>query len=265
MADCVAHRAHHTSQLILCGKASRPARCLASEACSEMDRLCSSSQANTSGLRPFPCTYSRAWKSPCEKEGVKVQEEYLEQCPAQNERTRAFCSSLDYVVPAFLGERRGDGWCANPPDAHSHSKRSALARGSVAGEGGVPGRGPQEVTTCSQRLRAQGLLHCLPFQVTNRGEAHLELNAFRRKHDCALVISGDSLEVGAGPAGSCRGGGGGAVADQPLSPAAARCASSTTSTSSWSWPASARPWSAAAARPRRRRASCVCSRSAPGG
>ncbi|XP_011938952.1 PREDICTED: probable phospholipid-transporting ATPase IIB isoform X8 [Cercocebus atys] len=32
-------------------------------------------------------------------------------------------------------------------------------------------------------------------QVTNRGEAHLELNAFRRKHDCALVISGDSLEV----------------------------------------------------------------------
>lgn len=32
-------------------------------------------------------------------------------------------------------------------------------------------------------------------QVSNRGEAHLELNAFRRKHDCALVISGDSLEV----------------------------------------------------------------------
>lgn len=32
-------------------------------------------------------------------------------------------------------------------------------------------------------------------EVTNRGEAHLELNAFRRKHDCALVISGDSLEV----------------------------------------------------------------------
>ncbi|KAL7985576.1 hypothetical protein Chor_004146 [Crotalus horridus] len=32
-------------------------------------------------------------------------------------------------------------------------------------------------------------------KVTNRGEAHLELNAFRRKHDCALVISGDSLEV----------------------------------------------------------------------
>lgn len=35
----------------------------------------------------------------------------------------------------------------------------------------------------------------LCFQVTTRGEAHLELNAFRRKHDCALVISGDSLEV----------------------------------------------------------------------
>ncbi|XP_077608825.1 putative phospholipid-transporting ATPase IIB isoform X1 [Crocuta crocuta] len=31
--------------------------------------------------------------------------------------------------------------------------------------------------------------------VTTRGEAHLELNAFRRKHDCALVIPGDSLEV----------------------------------------------------------------------
>ncbi|XP_069894914.1 probable phospholipid-transporting ATPase IIB isoform X3 [Dipodomys merriami] len=31
--------------------------------------------------------------------------------------------------------------------------------------------------------------------VTSRGGAHLELNAFRRKHDCALVIPGDSLEV----------------------------------------------------------------------
>nr|KAF6421720.1 putative ATPase phospholipid transporting 9B (putative) [Rousettus aegyptiacus] len=31
--------------------------------------------------------------------------------------------------------------------------------------------------------------------VSSRGEAHLELNAFRRKQDCALVISGDSLEV----------------------------------------------------------------------
>lgn len=44
--------------------------------------------------------------------------------------------------------------------------------------------------------------------MASRGEAHLELNAFRRKHDCALVISGDSLEVsslcgGAGSAGPC--------------------------------------------------------------
>ncbi|XP_054984045.1 probable phospholipid-transporting ATPase IIB isoform X2 [Sorex araneus] len=31
--------------------------------------------------------------------------------------------------------------------------------------------------------------------VASRGEAHLELNAFRRRQDCALVISGDSLEV----------------------------------------------------------------------
>uniref|UniRef100_A0A674EZA1 Phospholipid-transporting ATPase n=1 Tax=Salmo trutta TaxID=8032 RepID=A0A674EZA1_SALTR len=38
-------------------------------------------------------------------------------------------------------------------------------------------------------------IHVFRSQVSNRGEAHLELNAFRRKHDCALVISGDSLEV----------------------------------------------------------------------
>lgn len=31
--------------------------------------------------------------------------------------------------------------------------------------------------------------------VSSRGEAHLELNAFRRRQDCALVISGDALEV----------------------------------------------------------------------
>ena len=31
--------------------------------------------------------------------------------------------------------------------------------------------------------------------VTNRSEAHHELNAFRRKQDTALVIRGDSLEV----------------------------------------------------------------------
>lgn len=57
------------------------------------------------------------------------------------------------------------------------------------------------------RRAGRGSLHaCVPLQVSNRSEAHLELNAFRRKHDCALVISGDSLEVGAGalPAGSSR-------------------------------------------------------------
>ena len=32
-------------------------------------------------------------------------------------------------------------------------------------------------------------------KVKDRSEAHLELNSFRRKHDCALVIKGDSLEV----------------------------------------------------------------------
>lgn len=39
------------------------------------------------------------------------------------------------------------------------------------------------------------LTECFLLKVATRGEAHLELNAFRRKHDCALVISGDSLEV----------------------------------------------------------------------
>ena len=32
--------------------------------------------------------------------------------------------------------------------------------------------------------------------VSDRAEAHLELNAFRRKGDAALVITGESLEVG---------------------------------------------------------------------
>ncbi|XP_056597157.1 probable phospholipid-transporting ATPase IIB isoform X2 [Triplophysa dalaica] len=55
-----------------------------------------------------------------------------------------------------------------------------------------------ETATCiakSSRLvsRSQDIHIFRP--VSNRGEAHLELNAFRRKHDCALVISGDSLEV----------------------------------------------------------------------
>ena len=31
--------------------------------------------------------------------------------------------------------------------------------------------------------------------ISNRSEAHLELNAFRRKSDCALIIMGESLEV----------------------------------------------------------------------
>ena len=31
--------------------------------------------------------------------------------------------------------------------------------------------------------------------VRDRAEAHAEFNAFSRKHDCALVISGDSLKV----------------------------------------------------------------------
>ncbi|KAI0229267.1 putative phospholipid-transporting ATPase IIB [Lamellibrachia satsuma] len=32
-------------------------------------------------------------------------------------------------------------------------------------------------------------------RITNRSDAHLELNAFRRKNDCALVITGESLQV----------------------------------------------------------------------
>lgn len=55
-----------------------------------------------------------------------------------------------------------------------------------------------ETATCiakSSRLvsRAQNL-HIFR-TVTDRAEAHLELNSFRRKNDCALVIKGDSLEV----------------------------------------------------------------------
>lgn len=52
---------------------------------------------------------------------------------------------------------------------------------------------------CSVTPVKHTLLSSILPQVTNRGEAHLELNAFRRKHDCALVISGDSLEVGTAP------------------------------------------------------------------
>ncbi|XP_058801289.1 probable phospholipid-transporting ATPase IIB isoform X2 [Phymastichus coffea] len=55
-----------------------------------------------------------------------------------------------------------------------------------------------ETATCiakSSRLvsRTQGL-HVFKSVVT-RTDAHLELNIFRKKQDCALVISGDSLEV----------------------------------------------------------------------
>ncbi|XP_014217448.1 probable phospholipid-transporting ATPase IIA [Copidosoma floridanum] len=55
-----------------------------------------------------------------------------------------------------------------------------------------------ETATCiakSSRLvsRTQGLHVFKP--VVTRTDAHLELNIFRKKQDCALVISGDSLEV----------------------------------------------------------------------
>ena len=35
----------------------------------------------------------------------------------------------------------------------------------------------------------------ISWQISNRSEAHLELNSLRRKNDCALIIKGDSLEV----------------------------------------------------------------------
>jgi len=58
-----------------------------------------------------------------------------------------------------------------------------------------------ETATCiakSSRLvsRTQSL-HVFKSVVT-RTDAHLELNTFRKKQDCALVISGDSLEVSDG-------------------------------------------------------------------
>jgi magnesium-transporting ATPase (P-type) len=57
-----------------------------------------------------------------------------------------------------------------------------------------------ETATCiakSSRLvgRTQSL-HVFRNVVT-RTDAHLELNTFRKKQDCALVITGDSLEVSA--------------------------------------------------------------------
>nr|KAF6470770.1 putative ATPase phospholipid transporting 9B (putative) [Molossus molossus] len=54
---------------------------------------------------------------------------------------------------------------------------------------GVEDRLQADVRPTLEMLRNAGI------KVASRGEAHLELNAFRRKHDCALVISGDSLEV----------------------------------------------------------------------
>ncbi|CAG9863244.1 unnamed protein product [Phyllotreta striolata] len=55
-----------------------------------------------------------------------------------------------------------------------------------------------ETATCIAKSsslvsRTQGL-HVLK-KVVTRTDAHLELNAYRRKQDCALVISGESLEV----------------------------------------------------------------------
>ncbi|KAH0617869.1 hypothetical protein JD844_016545, partial [Phrynosoma platyrhinos] len=54
---------------------------------------------------------------------------------------------------------------------------------------GVEDQLQADVRPTLEMLRNAGI------KVTSRGEAHLELNSFRRKHDCALVISGDSLEV----------------------------------------------------------------------
>jgi len=41
--------------------------------------------------------------------------------------------------------------------------------------------------------------------ISDRAEAHKELNAFRRKSDSALVISGESLEVRSAVGGWCCG------------------------------------------------------------
>ncbi|KAL9974886.1 hypothetical protein ACROYT_G011986 [Oculina patagonica] len=55
-----------------------------------------------------------------------------------------------------------------------------------------------ETATCiaqSSRLVARNqTIHTFK-QISNRSEAHLELNSLRRKNDCALIIKGDSLEV----------------------------------------------------------------------
>ncbi|XP_015780341.1 PREDICTED: probable phospholipid-transporting ATPase IIB, partial [Acropora digitifera] len=55
-----------------------------------------------------------------------------------------------------------------------------------------------ETATCiaqSSRLVARNqMIHTFK-QISNRSEAHLELNSLRRKNDCALIIKGDSLDV----------------------------------------------------------------------
>ena len=55
-----------------------------------------------------------------------------------------------------------------------------------------------ETATCiaksSKLVSSTQAIHIFK-HVTNREEAHNELNAFRRKQDTALVIKGDSLEV----------------------------------------------------------------------
>ncbi|KAJ7360512.1 ATP synthase subunit 9 [Desmophyllum pertusum] len=55
-----------------------------------------------------------------------------------------------------------------------------------------------ETATCiaqSSRLVARNQMMHTFKQISNRSEAHLELNSLRRKNDCALIIKGDSLEV----------------------------------------------------------------------
>lgn len=55
-----------------------------------------------------------------------------------------------------------------------------------------------ETATCiaqSSRLVARNQTIYTFKQISNRSEAHLELNSLRRKNDCALIIKGDSLEV----------------------------------------------------------------------
>ncbi|KAG8504359.1 LOW QUALITY PROTEIN: putative phospholipid-transporting ATPase IIB [Galemys pyrenaicus] len=108
------------------------------------------------------------------------------------------------------GIKRAPGVCSRDCPALPQASPSVLC--GCLGCGGRPGdthwlKPPQiwmltgdklETATCiakSSHLvsRAQDVHVFGP--VGSRGEAHLELNAFRRRHDCALVISGDSLEV----------------------------------------------------------------------